>query len=477
MIDDNNKAIDARATNKALFKNTGIIAIGQMSTKVINFFLLPLYTALLSTEEYGVVDLLSTYCSVLIVIVGLQLSEALFRFLVTCRENKCRIEKFISTIIITIFGVFVAYACLFAVVYQWMDVEYKWYLLVYTIVAIGLQTVSGIARGLGDNADYAAGNFISAATSLILNVVFIALFRWRVEAMLVAYIIGPLVGILFLLIRTSVLKYVHIKSWNRNCLKMVLHYALPLIPNELSWSVIHASDRIVVSNFLSIAVNGLIAVAAKFSAIYTTLFSIFNTSWTEQVVLHYKDKGGPAYISHMFDQMVTFFGCVAIGIVSCMPFCFKLLVNEQFNNAYGLIPLYMIAVFFNAIIGLISAIYLVENETKQVAISTSVAAIINIGVDVLLINIIGVYAAPVSSIAGYATISLWRLYDVNKRHCKISMPTWKVVALVGLLCVSLVGFYSNYTLVNAITFCIVLLGTVLLNKSLLLYFSKRWKKK
>lgn len=38
MIDDNNKAIDARATNKALFKNTGIIAIGQMSTKVINFF-------------------------------------------------------------------------------------------------------------------------------------------------------------------------------------------------------------------------------------------------------------------------------------------------------------------------------------------------------------------------------------------------------------------------------------------------------
>ena len=151
-------------------------------------------------------------------------------------------------------------------------------------------------------------------------------------------------------------------------------------------------------------------------------------------------------------------------------------MNEQFNNAYGLIPLYMIAVFFNAIIGLISAIYLVENETKQVAISTSVAAIINIGVDVLLINVIGVYAAPVSSIAGYATISLWRLYDVNKRHCKISMPTWKVVTLVGLLCVSLVGYYSNFMFVSAITFCIVLLGAVLLNKSVLLYFSKQWKK-
>lgn len=473
MNEINNKSIDAHATNKALFKNTGIIAIGQMSTKVINFFLLPLYTALLSTQEYGIVDLLSTYCSVIIVIVGLQMSEAIFRFLVTCRENKKQIEEYASTVLITTFCVCLVYCCLFATIYQYINVEYRWYLLVYTIVAIGLQTVSGIARGLGKNTDYAAGNFISAATSLVLNVVFIAVFQWGVGSMLAAYIIGPAVGILFLLIRTKILKYVNLRSWNYKCLKIVLNYALPLIPNELSWSVIHASDRIVVSAFMSVAINGLIAVAAKFSAIYTTLFSVFNTSWTEQVVLHYKDEGGPAYISHMFDQMVTFFACIAIGIISCMPFCFKLLVNKQFNDAYGLVPFYLIAVFLNAVIGLISAIYLVKNETKQVAISTSVAAIINICVDVFLIGIIGAYAAPISSIAGYATISFWRLYDVNKRHCKISMPLWKVGFLTVLLFVSLFGFYSNCWATSITTLCIVIIGTIALNKKLLYCFIKQ----
>lgn len=61
-------SIDLNNTNKALFKNTGIIAIGQISTKIVNFLLLPLYTALLTTQEYGLVDILSTYSALIVVI-------------------------------------------------------------------------------------------------------------------------------------------------------------------------------------------------------------------------------------------------------------------------------------------------------------------------------------------------------------------------------------------------------------------------
>ena len=81
-------SIDLNNTNKALFKNTGIIAIGQISTKIVNFLLLPLYTALLTTQEYGLVDILSTYSALIVVIVGLQINQAVFRFLVTNRKNK-----------------------------------------------------------------------------------------------------------------------------------------------------------------------------------------------------------------------------------------------------------------------------------------------------------------------------------------------------------------------------------------------------
>ena len=47
--------------SKELVKNTAILTIGKMCTQFVSFLLLPLYTALLSTEEYGIVDLFTTY--------------------------------------------------------------------------------------------------------------------------------------------------------------------------------------------------------------------------------------------------------------------------------------------------------------------------------------------------------------------------------------------------------------------------------
>jgi O-antigen/teichoic acid export membrane protein len=169
----------------------------------------------------------------------------------------------------------------------------------------------------------------------------------------------------------------------------------------------------------------------------------------------------------MFDRMVTFFGCIAVGIVACMPFVFNIMVNEQFSEAYNLVPLYMIAVFFNAIIGMISAIYLIENETKRVAISTMVAAAINLLVDIALVRFIGSYAAPISSICGYATISFWRLYDVNKRHCKIGMSFRKVIALLLALFITMVSYYSSYKIIQIVVLVVVAVGSCLLNKEFL----------
>ena len=107
------KKINNSSTSKALFKNTGIIAIGQVSTKIVNFLLLPLYTALLTTEEYGLVDLLTTYASLIAVVIGLQMSQAVFRFLVTCRDDEHRLREISSTVILETIVIFVGYIIVF----------------------------------------------------------------------------------------------------------------------------------------------------------------------------------------------------------------------------------------------------------------------------------------------------------------------------------------------------------------------------
>lgn len=464
--------INKKNTSKALFKNTGVIAIGQISTKIVNFFLLPLYTALLTTEEYGLVDLLITYSGLIAVIVGLQVFQAVFRFLVTIRENKKECATVISSIVLFTLLILGVYSVGFVPISKFITIKYSWFLWAYVVSNILLQTFSSIVRGLGDNIQYSFANFFSSAIIVVLNVFFIAILRLDIGWMLLAYCVGPVLGAVYLILKCKLWNYISFSLYDWKFVKKVLYYAIPLIPNELSWSVIHSSDRWVISIFLSYSANGLIAVASKFSTIYTTFFSVFNTSWTEQVILHYNDKGGVEYINEMFEKMICFFGCIAIGIISCMPFVFDLFVNRRFSDAYGLIPVYMIAVFFNAVIGLLSAIYLVNNETAQVAISTMVAAAINLIVDILLVKIVGIYAAPISSICGYMVISIWRLIDINKRHCKIYMPIKKVILLVICLLIAMVGYYSKTIYIECITFGVVVIISLILNRIFLLELFK-----
>jgi len=84
-----------------------------------------------------------------------------------------------------------------------------------------------------------------------------------------------------------------------------------------------------------------------------------------------------------------------------------------------------------------------------------------------LVKVIGAYAAPVSSICGYATISFWRLYDVNKRHCRVAMPLRKVFILITMLGISLVGYYLFGKVLQAVCLLIVVIFAVFINRSFL----------
>ena len=464
------QSIDNKKTSRELFKNTGILAIGHFGTKIVNFFLLPLYTAILVPAEYGLVDLLFTCVVFLAVFVGLQLYQGAFRFLAPVRMDKAETATVTSCVVFLTMAMCAAYGIVFLLVSPWVRLPHKWYILLHVWTFVFLHLTGGICRGYGKNAIYAMGNFLSASCVIVLNVLFLLVFRLGVKGMLCAYVLGPLLGGSFLFFKGGIYRNLSLASINKREMLGIVRYSVPLVPNEVSWSVIHVSDRMIVSSILSVAANGLIAVAAKLSVLYTTVFGVFNLSWTEQVVLHFKDEGGPEYVNRMFEQMISFFGSVAVSLIAALPFLFPLLVNDSFSAAYYLIPIYFCAVFFNAVIGLISAIYLVHNETKQVAASTMVAAAINVAVDLALIKFVGVYAAPISSFCAYAAISFWRLYDVNKRHCRISMARSKVLLLLGMLALSLVSVYGHGFLLHATNLAIILGLGLWLNFSLIKNF-------
>ena len=66
--------------SKTLFKNLGILTISNFSSKLLVFFLVPMYTSVLSTAEYGIYDLIITTISVLAPVITLNITDAVMRY-------------------------------------------------------------------------------------------------------------------------------------------------------------------------------------------------------------------------------------------------------------------------------------------------------------------------------------------------------------------------------------------------------------
>ena len=98
---------------KELAKNTIILTVGKICTQFVSFLLLPLYTSLLEPTEYGIVDLINTYITLLTPICNWQFENGLFRFLIDYRNDENKQKELFSTVFLTNIAQAVYILCFF----------------------------------------------------------------------------------------------------------------------------------------------------------------------------------------------------------------------------------------------------------------------------------------------------------------------------------------------------------------------------
>lgn len=428
--------------NKELAKNTLIITVGRISTQFISFLLLPLYTALLSTEEYGTVDLVNTYAQLLLPVVIFQMDQALLRFMIKNRDKKYEQEKCITTTFVFLERQFVVFSVLFLITAQLIKNDY----LVYLYANVLAMCFSGfsfqVARGFGDNIIYSIASFLSGIVTIGFNVIFIAGMHLKAEGMLLAAIIGNVIASLVVLIKVRVIEYIKIRSFDKKLLKEMLKYAWPLIPNALIWWIVNASDRCIVHAYLGPSANGILAISHKFPTLLMTLYNIFHLSWTESAALHLHESDKDVFFSNVFDLIFKLFGTLCLWLIAVMPFVFSLFIHDNFADAYYQIPIYAIASLFNIIVGLYSVIYISEMKTGEIAKTSILAGIINIVINVVMIRHIGLFAASISSAVAFGTMALYRAIDV-KRFIKQRISRITCYSMAMMLIMGFVAYYGN----------------------------------
>ena len=449
---------------ETLFKNTLIVAIGQICTKFINFFLLPLYTAVLTTEEYGIVDLLNTYISLIIPLAFFQMNQSIFRHLIDVRQDDNEKKKFITTCLCTVLIQSVLYLIVYLFVSMFISNEYKYFLATNVVATMLSDILLQITRGLGDNKTYSEGCIISGAGTFILNIFLIVVFKFGAYGILISTLIANILCSFFIFWKKKIYKYISFNYFKGSYLKKLWKYSIPLVPNQVSWWIINISDRTIITYVLGVAVNGIYSAANKFSAICTALFNIFNMTWSESASLHINDKDSSKFFSNIVNITIKMFVSLCFGMIAVMPFGFKYLITgEGFSDAYYQIPILLIATIFNIIVSLLGSIYVALKKSNEIAKTSIYSAIINIVTNIIMIRFIGLYAASLSTLIAFLLMSIYRFIDVQK-YVKIKLEKKFLVVSILIMPIILITYYLKNNVLSILSLLLTIIFAIYFNK-------------
>lgn len=459
-----------------LIKNTVIIAVGNICTKCISFFMLPLYTSILTTEEYGTLDIISTYVMLFTIVLTLQFEQALFRYLIESRDNKEQQKKYIATSMWTIVLINIIFLMIFIPVLRYNRYQYMWELIVWTILSCFHAVLLQIPRGFGNNLIYTVGSFINGSLNVILNVFFIAIFRLGIVGMLYANIVSLIVSIIYLFFYFRIWRYIKLKNFDKNYLKILIYYAFPLIPYTLCWWIISASDRWIINIFLGSSANGIYSIAYKFPAIFAIVIGIFQTAWTESAAENIESEDREKYYQSIIDKSIRFYSSGSMMIIGVIPFIFLFLIKNDFTDAYNYIPILMLSSLLHGVSSMYGSIYFAYKKTKEVAWTAAISAILNVLINLIFIRKIGLYAAVFSTFIAYIVAILIRQKDIQKLT-PISLNRKYLIIEAVMYIIVFIGYYSKIKVVQIILLIVLFPYSIYQNKEIILAIVYKFLKK
>ena len=158
--------------------------------------------------------------------------------------------------------------------------------------------------------------------------------------------------------------------------------------------------------------------------------------------------------------------CACCGIIVCMPFVFPIMVNSQYSESYGLIPIFMLASLFNVIVSLYGVIYVAYKKTVEIAKTAIYAALLNITSHLILINFVGIYAAALSTMIGYGGMAIYRYFH-SRRYIVIKFSKTTLTLSVIMIALSLGHIIVGNGIFQTIAFIIIVIFCFVLNKEMI----------
>lgn len=383
----------------------------------ISFITVPIFTRILSTEEYGQFSVFNSWFGIVSVFVTLDLFYGVyFQGLVKFDDKKneyssslqglCLTLVLMWTLIYFLFRSFfnslfsmttIQVVCMLtmcwtdAVFHFWSaeqrnDYKYK-KLLIITVAVTFVKPILGIILVLNSDDKVTARIWGLAIVELIAytGLFFSQMFKGK--------------------------KFISIKIW-----KYALAFAVPLIPHYLSGVVLSNSDRIMIEKMIGSSEAGIYSLAYSVSQI----MAIFNSALlqTTEPWLYKKIRNKQIKeISAVSMPMFIFVAGINIILIAFAPEIIHIFAPAAYHDSIYVVPPVVMSVFFTFLYSFFVSFEFYYEKRKYITIATCAGAILNIILNYFFINIFGYYAAAYTTLICYIIYAACH-YAFMRKICK-----------------------------------------------------------
>lgn len=394
---------------KSLVGNTLIFAIGNSVSIILAFIMVPFYTQVLSTSDFGISDIITTTTAMLVPLVSLNVFSAVFRFSLDDNNN---IEIFTNGVIISTVGA--ALSLIIASILEISGLTYSLLVGIYLAATLFLNLFQNFTRGINHVKSFTLSGVIATVVNIVSNLLLMWAFKMGLNGYLYSLIISTVVTSLYLFFDNQLYSYIRFsdKSWTGA--KELLKYSIPMIPNSFAWWLTNDANKLIVLLFLGPSSNGLLAVANKIPSMINTVFNMFSNAWQMTAVNENGKQSTNKIYTIIFNSISGLMLIGAAIIVLCIQWFMGFYVSDKFYLAWRLVPILVLTSVFSNISGFLGTTYLVVKQTKGLITTTLWGMLINILLSLLLVPIIGLNGAGLSGAIGFLAVSLLRLHQTQQ---------------------------------------------------------------
>lgn len=404
---------------KKVVGDMGVIGIAQLIISAKGIILLPILTRYLGAEGYGLWVQAMATISVLLPLMVLGLPYSMTRIFPS-RDSIEEVSKdFYSISFLVVLASLIVSSFLLLFPEFLADAIFEGNILVVRIVAVILFIYSSnnlminVFRAFREMRKFSLFNVGYKLGEIALAALFVVLGYGLIGALIALLIVR---GSLFLILVLLLLRRLKFSFPDLSRTKEYLDFGVPTVPSNLSHWIVSTSDRYLIGIFLSATYVGYYNPGYSIGHVVPFMIASVYGLVLPPTLSDYYEKGKISELEQIMELSLKYFFIVSI------PFFFGMLLLYEpvlvlltgdivIATEGGIIAIY--SAFTGIIYGigmLLSQILVLKKRTKIIGMKWTIAAVVNLGANIILIPIFGIVGAAITTVLAYSIATALTLY-------------------------------------------------------------------